>query len=397
MSNRSHHGKHPGCFIPILLGLVACSSDPSTPTSPNPAGVDAGHTGPETVVTLGDKAEQLQQALESWAEVDQVVGAAMTVRTQQGEKWEGAAGLADKTSGRPVQAQDFFRIASVTKHFAVTLVLSLVEQGRLDLDAPLNEFRPSFPDADKITVRMLLNHTSGVRDYQSSERFKKEALSKLGHSWTPDEVIQFAIDDGPVFAPPGSDYAYSNTGYLLIGLVLEEVSGMSAHALLRQQILRPVGLNQTFLYPAEHIPPDDVLVSGYSFIAGPELDLSVLPQQALDSLGWTAGGLVSTTDDVCRFGLALMGKELLQESSKAQMYTGVPYETSDERIGGYGLGSDINSYRGYVAYGHGGSMPGYVSQLTYVPQLGLSVTVMTNSEKNDPEQLAFRVIDIVKP
>src|SRR5215217_4327982 len=228
-----------------------------------------------------------------------LVGVALRVERGDEVVYDGAAGLASIEREVPATPEDRFRVASVTKTFAAVLILQMVDDGVLSLDDTVSEWLDDpvvarIPNVDRITIRQLLNHTSGVYNYFDEDSpFWQDAYFGPGADWTrvwtPQELLAYA--DGsrhdPYFAP-GEGSRYSNTGYVLLGLIIEKAGGQSFTEQLQARILDPLGLANTFIAATEPVPSGTVDV--YHLIEGEIVNVSTIHLSAL----WTAGGMVST-------------------------------------------------------------------------------------------------------
>ncbi|WP_405359524.1 serine hydrolase domain-containing protein [Kitasatospora sp. NBC_00085] len=243
-----------------------------------------------------------------------------------------AAGLADTATGERARPDQRFRIASNTKSFVSTVLLQLAGEGRLSLDDSVEKWLPgvvrgSGNDGGAITIRQLLNHTSGIYDPTSEPEFFAPYLERhdWGHVYTPREVIARAVRHEPLFAP-GGGWSYSNTNYLLAGLVIEAVTHRSASSEVHRRILAPLGLNDTsfpLTDPAVHGPH----LHGYDLKGRDVTRFS-------PSYDWTAGAMISTVDDLARFHRALFTGKLLRPAQQRELLTTVQFP--DEPA--YGLG-----------------------------------------------------------
>jgi D-alanyl-D-alanine carboxypeptidase len=255
----------------------------------------------------------------------------VALRVERGGKvvFDGAAGLASREQQTPLAPTDRFRVASVTKTFTAVLVLQLVDAGVLTLDDTVGRWLDDpvvarIPNVDRITLRQLLNHTSGVYDYFDEDSpFWQDAYFGEGADWarvwTPQEVLAYA--DGAKHAPyfaPGEGVHYSNTGYVLLGLILEQATGHRYAERLHARILAPLGLTDTFFAATEPVPGEKV--DAYQLIDGELVTVSAID---LSSPG-TAGAMVSTTLDLARFAKALFGGELLRPATLEEMVTFIP-------------------------------------------------------------------------
>jgi D-alanyl-D-alanine carboxypeptidase len=269
---------------------------------------------------------------------------------------QAASGVADLRSGRPMQPGLHFRVASVTKPFVATVVLQLAAEGRLSLQDTVARWLPGIlPYGDQVTVRQLLNHTSGVPDYEPAVIGTLYG-SRQGRfrAWTPRELVALVADQPPDF-PPGTATSYSNTGYVLAGMIVEAATGHTLGQELARRILRPLGLRDTF-FPVNAPGIPGPYSRGYSLPLGqqqgPLLDFTVLNP----SLAWAAGALVSDLGDLDRFFRALLGGRLLPPRLLAAMTTPVP--TGQPGLG-RGLGLMVIDTPAGRLLGHDGAIPGF--------------------------------------
>lgn len=234
-----------------------------------------------------------------------------------------------------------FQIGSITKIFTAVAILKLQEQGLLNLDEPVGRY-VEFPEGGRITLEHLLSHTSGIPDYFNEPAAPADLSEFAIHHHSIDEVIGL-FRNRPLHFPPGSDYRYSNSNFILLGRVIEAVSGQTYEEFLSSTILQPLGLSQTSV---GRYPP------GFSPLPG-ETAFEELPEGASIDLSFygPAGGMVSTSADLLRFGRALLAGKVLKEESLLNMAT--------PRRGGYGLGWMVPRLPGPVVGGHTGRTIGY--------------------------------------
>jgi D-alanyl-D-alanine carboxypeptidase len=254
----------------------------------------------------------------------------------------GIAGYADRGAHVSMRAVDRFRIASLTKAFVSVLVLQLESEGKLDIGDAVETYLPHVvPNGSVITLRELLSHTSGLFDYSDDPGFSQAVFDNPERTWAPLELTAFAFKHAPYFAP-GGDYHYSNTNYILLGLVVEAVDGKPLAQSLQERIAGPLGLTATSLPTTIQLAPD--FVHGYLSLDGsPLIDLAPLVSP---SIGWSAGGMVSNARDVTTFYRALLGGKLLPPAQLAEM------ETPTAASGTYGLGIDTSNATCGRAVGH---------------------------------------------
>ena len=287
--------------------------------------------------------------------------------------WMGAAGLADRAAGRAVVPGDRFPIASITKTFTAAVILQLVDEGRLDLGDTIDAF-VAFPSGDRITIRHLLAHTSGIADYFN----RPDVLARAAEPWTRDEVLDVARAVPLAFAP-GSAAEYSNTNYFVLGVVIEAVTGNPYHEEVRRRLLEPHGLDDTYLAGPESLP--GAVVRGYARVGGDFVDVT---DDVHPSLTWAAGGLVSTVDDLDRWARALFAGTVLSPAMRTAMLT--PERLPTGAVLNVGLGVSIEDLpRGLGRYyGHLGRIQGYYLQLGYLPDHDAVMVQLTNDQDGAP-------------
>jgi D-alanyl-D-alanine carboxypeptidase len=307
-----------------------------------------------------------------------------------GRRFLDASGTTQRGGRTPVSVDSQFRVASITKMFVATVVLELVQEGRLGLDDPVVRYLPGVAQGDGVTIRQLLNHTSGVPDFGRTEGYKKRVLADRQRRWSADDVLDLVRSARRDFAP-GTDFSYSNTGYVLLGRVVEEVTGSTWAVEVRRRILDPLRLRHTYISGVEPVPGG--VVPGY-FDAdedGHEEQIDTgRPWPSLETLEGAAGAVVSTAPDLATFGEALFGGRLLRPATLRQMVTESPHRM---RTAGYGLGVEVlrPDYR-MVLWGHGGFTLGSRSVLWYVPGHDLVVVVLANDARANPPDLAELVV-----
>jgi D-alanyl-D-alanine carboxypeptidase len=297
--------------------------------------------------------------------LDQIVaagapGAAALVRDEHGVQ-QAASGLADLRTGRPMRPKLNYRVASVTKPFVATVVLQQVAEGRLSLSDTVERWLPGIlPYGGQVSIRQLLNNTSGVPEYLLVPLLELyESKQGRFRSWTPRELVALVAGQSPLF-PPGTTYSYSNTNYVLAGLIVEAATGRTLGQELKRHIIRPLGLRDTF-FPVNRPDIPGRNARGYSLplgdqgpvLDGPLLDFTVYNP----SLAWAAGNLVSDLADLQRFFRALLDGRLLPPELLAEMTTTVPIGQG----AGYGLGLLVLETPCGRLIGHDGGIPGFIT------------------------------------
>ncbi|MFE6865449.1 serine hydrolase domain-containing protein [Kitasatospora sp. NPDC057692] len=286
--------------------------------------------------------------------------AALAETRENGRRtWRGSAGVTDLDSRRPARADGRFRIGSVTKTFVSTVVLQLVDEGRLRLDDPVERHLPGLvPNGGAITLRQLLNHTSGLDDYLEDPRFLFQGEESLrtflaGRRWQdyrPAELIEAGAGRTPRF-PPGRGWHYSNTNYVLLGEVVRKVTGHRWQREVEQRIVEPLGLKDT-VFPGSSPGIPGPHAHGYARLPEGPVDITLINP----TVGDAAGNGISTTADLNRFHAALFGGALLSPARFAEMTAVVPAADIDAH---YGLGLIRYDLPCGEVWGHTGGVPGY--------------------------------------
>lgn len=299
-------------------------------------------------------------------------------------EFEKGYGYADKNEKTPITPTTRFRVGSVTKQFTAAAILLLGERGKLSVDDLLGKHLPDVPAAwDKITLFHLLTHTSGIPNHTDFPEF----ASTLATPMTPEQLIA-GFRDKPLDFRPGKKWAYSNSGYVLLGSVIERVSGQTYASFLAGNIFKPFGMDDSG-YEAE-VTLDSRHAKGYS--PGPDepADADIIHM----SIPFSAGGLFSTTRDLLRWQQGLYGGELLSEASIKKLTT--PYK------GDYAFGIFIRQrywtfFNRWIKrvptplYEHGGEIPGFSSELAYYPKQRLTVAVLGNLNGGTPFSIAWEL------
>ncbi|PDZ43397.1 serine hydrolase domain-containing protein [Bacillus wiedmannii] len=279
--------------------------------------------------------------------------------SEGGKTWSYAAGVANLSSKKPMKTDFRFRIGSVTKTFTVTVVLQLAEENRLNLDDSIEKWLPGVIqgngyDDKQITIRQVLNHTSGIAEYTRSKSFN---LMDTKKSYRAEELVKMGISMPPDFAP-GKSWSYSNTGYVLLGILIETVTGNSYAEEIENRIIEPLELSNTFLPGNSSVIPGTKHARGYIQLDGASEPKDVTYYNP--SMGSSAGDMISTADDLNKFFSYLLGGKLIKEQQLKQMLTTVP--TGEAALGRYGLGIyETKLPNGVSIWGHGGSIPGFVT------------------------------------
>ncbi len=290
-------------------------------------------------------------------------------------------GKADLEQDVPATERTVYRIGSLTKQFTAALILQLADSGRLRLDDELSAYVPDFPlQGRHVTIRQLLNHTSGIPSYTGLGPLFFERVSRLR---TPPESILALVAGRPFDFEPGTSWRYDNTGYVLLGMVLEKVTGRPYAELIQERIARPLGLADTRYCDEATIVPRRA--RGYG------RDVSgVVNAAPIDmSTPFAAGALCSTVGDLERWRVALTSGRVIRPDSYAMMIRPDTLSTGAALSYGYGLAPAL--LQGHRGIGHGGAINGFSSDIRWFPDDSVSVILLGNGEGNLVGQLATRV------
>ncbi len=312
-------------------------------------------------------AEQYEEILSSAYPADEPGAAALVARDGEVEFLE-ASGMANLELGVPLTPDMVFEIGSTTKQFTAVAIMMLMEEGALSLDDPMTKFLPDYPKyGDDITIEHLLTHTSGIVSYTGIPDYMDEEIRK---DLTVEELID-VFKDLPVEFEPGERFAYNNSGYVLLGAIIESASGMTYADFLQQRIFDPVGMKDS--YYGSHRRIIARRAAGHSGEPGAWVNAAFLSM----TQPYSAGALMMTVEDLFRWNQALYGGELISEESLERMTT--PYVLNSGESTGYGYGLAPRDLRGRRAIGHGGGINGYLTYSFYLPEEDVFVAVFSNS------------------
>jgi D-alanyl-D-alanine carboxypeptidase len=357
-----------------LLGTLALQPLAAQPTGVFPSVIASG---------LSIRLAELQQEFG-------VVGVAASIVSSRHGSWVGAAGHADPATGDTIGHEMLFGIGSVTKTFTSALVLQLVQEGAIALNDTIGRWISGYANVNgAMTVRQLLGHTGGVYNYTRSQEFWQYTFEDLDRMIVPEKTLEFV---GPADFSPGFGYSYSNTGYLLLGMLVERVTGRRLEEELARRFFTPLGLATIAMGSADSLPGE--VVSSWQDLDGDgnREDLDALPRRAIFSGAWAAGGLFSSMEDLARWGHELYrGKVLSQEMMKELLtFRSVPQLGTD---GGYGLGVMRGRPYSRLGWGHSGGITGFNTYLWHVPGDSVTIAVSINQGSTAATQIALRLLN----
>jgi D-alanyl-D-alanine carboxypeptidase len=306
-------------------------------------------------------------------------GASAAVIFPDGSLWSGVSGLAILSPATRLSTGTLFSVGSISKTFVSAVIIRLVRDGKLALDDPLGQYVPSFPNAANITIRQLLDHTSGIRDL--FYYLDRAILANRAAVYTTNQVL--ATIKKPLF-DPGKGYSYSNTNYILLGKVIEAVTGKSVAENVRSDFLEPLGLKHTFLQTEEKVV--GAKAHGYKAPTSAPVDQSAGPMipftSEVTAVG-VAGAFVSTPSDLAIWARALYSGDVLDPASLAWIVDVSPTAPYKPRYP-YGYGFEHTTVGGHVAWGHRGYLDGFWSEMCYLPDYDVTIVILINADWADP-------------
>lgn len=344
---------------------------------------NGGNTAPET---SGEGLAYLESLCDSVAEQTPVPGIIAGYWSDSSQTaWEYATGFADLVEETPMETDMYFRIASITKTMVNTVLFQLIDDGLLSMGDTLSQFRPDIPRSHSITLLMLSDMTSGIADYSTHPRFMEMTLVDPLHVWPPDSLIALGTSLTPL-SEPGETWHYSNTNTVILGRIIEQMTGRTLSEELNNRIFEPCGLFHTSFPESGNDMPEPHPKGYYIGEAWLPFDWS----ESYDiSVAWAAGAVISTLQDLRVYAACLTDGALLStESHTFRMSHEVP--TTIE--GGY-YGPGILRYESW--YGHLGGLPGFTSVMLRNPQTAETIIIFYNAQltNHQPADLAKKMID----
>jgi D-alanyl-D-alanine carboxypeptidase len=390
---------------PIPSGLApsaipgSTGSPPPAP-SPSPSPPPAGPSAAADRVALRNA--RLQLELDRVRRQLGIPGVSATILFPDGTRWTGVSGHADVATKQLVTPDTAFALASMSKTFTSALILQLVDEGRVRLDEPAVGLLPPLKlKVDRrITVAMLLNHTSGLADYFLNPKIDGPLQKRPGAAWTVDQTLRYV---GKPLSPPGRAWHYSNTNYLLLGLIAERVSGRPYAELVRSRLLAPAGLGATWVQTGERARAP--LAHGYR-LPGTKptvnpIDLDdgsgIAPFRSVVTAAGGAGSLAATSPDLATWARALYGGRVLGPTGTGLLLSGFSKTTNYQPGVSYGYGVQALSIDGHPSLGHSGRLLGFRGAVRHFPVDALTIAVLTNQSRADPAVIVRRLLAIALP
>jgi len=314
---------------------------------------------------------ELNAKLQEVAATHKLKGISASVRFADGSTWNHAIGKdgADKD----LHSDMLFEMGSITKSLTAGIILQLSEEGKLSLNDSLHRYFDTLINIDSsITIQQLLNHTSGIFSYEDNLTLAGSVIIYPDRVWNPRTILREFIE--PMYFDPGTNWTYSNTNYLLLGLIIEQIEGHSYHESVRKRLFEPLGLEHCYIEPSESHNEERAL----SWLESGKYQDNI--SEAILSAAWSAGALVATPQDVALWAETLYSGELLGPSLTDAMLENVQIGTQTFN---YGLGTSLSTYNGYTLYGHNGNTVLQHANMSYCPDLGISLAFAINQEGAD--------------
>ena len=394
-----------GPSVAAATGSAAASTGPDgrgSGGSPGSSAPSASASPPVAVDPVAARAARLQATLDRLRVKLAIPGLSATILLPDGTSWTGVGGLAVVASQTPVTPETAFAFASVSKTFTSAVVLELVDEGRIHLTDRAADLLPglAFRIDRRITVAMLLNHTSGLADYFLNPKIDGPLRARPSDAWPVTRTLAYV---GRALSPPGVAWHYSNTNYLLLGLIVERVTARRLADAIRTRLLEPTGLGTIWFQAIETSRAP--LADGYRFLGTKRtarpIDLAdgsgVAPFRSVITAAGGAGSLAGTSADLARWGRALYGGDVLGPQGTALLLSGFTKTTGYLPGVAYGFGIQALTIDGHPSLGHSGRVLGFRSAIRHFPIDGITIAVLTNQSRADPGLIVRALLAVVAP
>ena len=328
--------------------------------------------------------KELQTKLDEWHRAGKFPGATLGVALANGEVLSLAVGYSDRTANTPMKPTDRMLAGSTGKTIAAATALQLVKEGKIGLDDKVEKYLAGLPwysrmpNAKDITVRQLMNHTSGLVRYEFKDQFTKDLTANPEKTWKPEELLAYLLDEKPPFEA-GKGWDYSDTNYIVLGMIIEKVTGRKFYDEANRRVIKPLKLKNTIPqdglklkgviqgYAGDNNPfgGKDEMISNGKFAINPQFE-------------WTGGGYASTSEDLARWAKMIYEGKAFDASLLPQALDGVAAPMLGRETK-YGLCVIIRKTAAGVSYGHSGFFPGYMTDMRYFPEHKIALAVQVNT------------------
>jgi serine beta-lactamase-like protein LACTB len=328
-----------------------------------------------------EKIKQIEQLISSEMSKQSIAGLSVAVVTDNQLRWSAGYGFADVENFVPAKSATVYRLGSLSKPITAVAVMRLVEEGQIDLDAPVQKYCPAFPQKQwPVTPRLILGHLSGIRHYKSDEEFD----STRYYASVVEGLAMFK--DDALLQEPGTKYTYSTFGYSVLGCAVEGASGMKYGDYVRDNVFKPAAMDRIRIDSVADLIPNRA--QGYRRRADGTLRNSPLADNSYKVPG---GGFVSTVEDLAKLAVAMQTAKILKKETVEQMYTS--QQTRDGKATNYGFGFNVAAVNGQRYVGHSGAQQRVSTILQMFPDKGIAVVIMVNVEDTRLTPLANQIID----
>jgi D-alanyl-D-alanine carboxypeptidase len=383
----------PGGGVASPQPSASPAPSPSPAASPSPSPARPSPPARRPLRSVGDP--RLQAMIARWAKAAGVPGLSAAVVYPDGRLWVGTVGVADAATDEPVTPDTAFALASITKTFTAAVVLQLVDEGVLSLDDRAADLLPEGGFHPAMTLRDLLDHTSGLNDYFRETGIEPALNADLHRVWTPEEILaEFGMTHR---VPPGTFWRYSNTGYLYLGLIAERATGTPWDRLVRDRLLDPLDLDHAFVQGSES--PRGPLAEGHRGTPGAHRVLGgddpLSPFTSVVTAAGPAGAIAGTAEDAARWAAALYGGQVLSRATLTAAIADVDRTAVHFPRVPYGLGVQVIPIGKQVTWGHSGTFTGFRGHVRWLPDRRIAVALLTNQSRVDPAPLMRKLLEYV--
>ena len=365
------------------------------PASPGDGRVEASPVPAVTPIPV----DALQARLAALRKKYSSPGVSVTIIWPDGRQWTGVSGWANMRARVPVATTTDFAIGSVSKTFIAALMLQLAEEGKLSLDDPLRRWLPTAHVPYRVTLRQMLDHTSGLYDFFSNPTIDAALMADKRRTWTPARSLSYMR---AAYFAPGTDWHYSNSNYVLLGQVVEKVTGHSVASELRRRFFTPLGMSRTFV---QGIEPRRATVATAYVQQGWGTSLrwinqsdgtAIAPFTSVTTAAGYAGAIASSSRDLAIWAHALYAGSVLTPQSLAEMED-VSHSVSVGAPRRYGLGFMEEWFGGRRTFGHNGRLVGSRTSIRYLPDSGFTIAIVTNQDRYLPDVIGTSLLNIAIP
>jgi len=329
-----------------------------------------GKAYPTSNLVTSDKAESIAEILCNTLNNNKLIGIQLSIRDSLNESWNFSMGSTDLKQDNKLQDDHILRIGSVSKIYTSTLILKLIEEGYLELDQEIVDFFPEIENVKHVSIRNLLDHSSGITDVFSIPSVFISSSNFPDKRWNPNHIAKVCMEKNLQFTP-GSKHSYSNTNYIILGIIAEKSTGQKVDELFARYLFNPLQLNNTLLVPIMGTP--SALVNGYVHhfaLSLKEWYVTEPDNTSWATVGFTAGAMATNSTELSAFIHALFSGEIISDESLRQM---------TNFSGNKGLGLFKININNHYYYGHEGEITGFESITAYDPVKQVSIAICCNT------------------